>query len=125
MDEPAFEIPTRPTRRFSRETVEYEGETVFHVVPHRPVPDGELRDLVDTVLESAPYHVGDWFDLPVPLYLVHDRQTGDTFRVAVRHGRIELHVLPATESAGLRSFYDRLREAGAYQWTVDCRTTQE
>lgn len=122
MSEPSFDIPSRPTRRFSRHTVEYEGETVFRLEPEPAREDGALAALVERVLATGPYRYGDWFELPMPLYLVHDGDTGDTFRVAVRDGRVELHVLPDTGSAGLRALYDRLREESGHEWTVECRT---
>lgn len=121
-DEPSFDIPSRPTRRFSRQTVEYEGETVFELHPDPGTGDATLAALVERVLGEKPYRYGDWFELPMPLYLVHDGETGDTFRVAVRDGRVELHVLPATESSGLRALYDRLAAASDREWSVRCRT---
>jgi hypothetical protein len=55
----------------------------------------------------------------MPLYLVHDDTTHDTFRVSVRDGRVRLHVLPETESAGLRAFFERLEDHG--EWAVERR----
>ena len=83
----------------------------------------ELAALVESVLDSAAYRYGDWFDLPMPLYLVHDDSTHDTFRVAVRDGRVEVHVLPETEPEGVRALHDRLVEASgeAFEWTVERR----
>ena len=106
--DPSFEIPARPTRNYSRTTVEYEGTVVFALTPADEATDERLDDLLVGVLDDGPYRYGDWFDLPMPLYTVHDDATGDTFRVAVRDGRVELHVLPATESPGLAALYDRL-----------------
>lgn len=122
--EPTFEIPARPERRYSRTTVEYEGTVVFALAPQGggAPGDGEVDALLSRVLEEGPYRYGDWFDLPMPLYLVHDDDTGDTFRVAVRDGTVELHVLPETGSAGLRALYDRLVAASDGPWAVDCRT---
>lgn len=121
--EPTFEIPIRPSRRYSRHGgLEYEGKTVFVL---RPESDGEeplLVELVESVLNQSPYSYGDWFNLPMPLYVVHDDQTGDTFRIGIRDGAVELHVLPATEPAGLRAFYDRLTDASSMAWSVTCRT---
>lgn len=122
MDEPTFDIPHRPRRRFSRDSVEYVGETVFRLDPAITDGDESVTALVETVLDGGPYDVGDWFDLPMPLFLVHDRETRDTFRIAVRDGRVELHVLPETDSAGLRAFYDRLVAESDRNWTVTCRT---
>lgn len=124
-DEPSFDIPSRPTRRFSRQTVEYEGETVFELHPDPEAGDAALAALVERVLGRGPYRYGDWFELPMPLYLVNDGETGDTFRVAVRDGRIELHVLPATGSPGLQALYDRLADASDHRWSVRCRTDVE
>lgn len=121
-DEPSFEISSRPTRRFSRQTVEYEGETVFELHPDPETADATLANLVEEVLGREPYRYGDWFELPMPLYLVHDGETGDTFRVAIRDGRVEFHVLPATGSAGLRALYKRLKAETDRQWSVRCRT---
>jgi hypothetical protein len=120
-EEPTFDIPARPRRRFSRQTVEYEGETVFELHPSPGMDTDRLTGLVERVLEDEPYRYGDWFELPMPLFLVHDRETGDTFRVAVRDGRVEFHVLPETESAGLHALYERLRAASGREWRVDCR----
>jgi hypothetical protein len=58
----------------------------------------------------------------MPLYLVHDDRTGDTFRVGIRDGAVELHVLPETESAGLAAFYDRLAATAGTGWSVSRRT---
>ena len=122
-DASTFAIRQRPTRRYPRRGgVEYEGGTVFEVTPTPPRKDGALTAVVESVLEDDPYRYGDWFDLPMPLYLVHDDETGDTFRVAVRDGVVEFHVLPATEPPGLRRLYDRLTAATDREWTVETRT---
>jgi hypothetical protein len=119
---PAFAIPERPQRRYPpRGGVEYEGETVFSLSPATAHADTELAALVEATLESDPYRYGDWFDLPMPLYLVHDDETGDTFRVAVRDGDVEFHVLPATDPPGLRALYERLVEATDCRWHVSRR----
>ncbi|MWG33659.1 hypothetical protein [Halomarina oriensis] len=120
--DPSFEIPARPTRNYSRTTVEYEGSVVFALSPEVTVGDDALDALLRGVLDDGPYRYGDWFDLPMPLYTVHDDATGDTFRVSVRDGSVELHVLPATGSPGLAALYDRLVATGEHDWTVDCRT---
>ena len=123
-DASTFAIRQRPTRRYPRRGgVEYEGGTVFEVTPTPPRGDGALAAVVESVLEDDPYRYGDWFDLPMPLYLVHDDDTGDTFRVAVRDGVVEFHVLPATEPPGLRRLYERLREATDCEWSVSSRTS--
>jgi len=119
---PSFDIPTWPRRRYPYSGgVEYEGETVFELIPESE-PDGSLTDLLERVVIEEPYTYGDWFDLPMPLLLVHDGETGDVFRVAVRDRTVELHVLPATESAGLRRFYDQLVDESDVSWRVECRT---
>lgn len=121
--DPSFEIPARPTRNYSRTTVEYEGSVVFALSPDGgDVSDDRLDGLLVGVLDDGPYRYGDWFDLPMPLYTVHDDATGDTFRAAVRDGAVELHVLPATDPPGLSALYDRLVAASDREWTVDCRT---
>ena len=122
-DDPTFRIARRPTRRYPRQSgVEYEGETVFTLNPRVDRGDEPLAELVESVLERSPYRYGDWFDLPMPLYVVHDDETGDTFRAAVRDGAVELHVLPETESEGLRAFFERLAAASETTWSVTCRT---
>lgn len=118
--DPSFEIPARPQRRYPYDSgVEYEGETVFHLRPAGDRLDQPLQSLVEAVLDDEPYTYGDWLDLPLPLYLVHDERTGDVFRVVVRDRAVELHVLPATESAGLRAFYETLTDRSDGEWTVE------
>jgi hypothetical protein len=120
---PTFAIPKRPTRRYRRRGgVEYDGETVFSLLPKIDRDAGTLRGLVERILDGEPYRYGDWFDLPMPLYLVHDDRTEDTFRVAVRDGAVELHVLPETSADGLRAFYRRVEERSDTGWEVTCRT---
>lgn len=123
---PRFEIPQRPRRRYPRRGgVEYEGETVFVLDPDADVADAALVARLESVLSAGVYRYGDWFDLPMPLYLVHDDETGDTFRVAVRDGAIEFHVLPATDPPGLRRLFERLQEGSEFDWSVTCRTGPE
>jgi hypothetical protein len=118
-DPVAFDIPERPKRRYPRSGgVEYVGGTQFSLSPAEGVSDADLAALVERVLDDGEYRWGDWFDLPMPLYLVHDDTTHDTFRVSVRDGRIELHVLPGTDSDGLRAFYERLPD-GVGDWRVE------
>lgn len=115
-----FAIPAHPTRRYlPGGGLSYEGETVFTLSPDPPRDDGTLVSLVEGVLSGEAYRYGDWVDLPMPLYLVHDDETGDTFRVTVRDGTVEFHVLPETEPAGLRALYERLDGASDCDWTVD------
>ena len=120
---PMFSIPKRPTRRYRRRGgVEYEGGTVFSLEPTGEY-DGESRTgFVETILDQQPYRYGDWFDLPMPLYLVHDDRTGDTFRIAIRDSTIELHVLPETGADGLRAFFERAVESSGTDWDVTRRT---
>jgi len=121
-DEPSFSIPRRPTRRYpGRGGVEYDGGTVFRLTPDRSRDNRSITDLVESILEEPPYRYGDWFDLPMPLYLVHDDDTGDTFRVAIRDGTVRLYVLPETGRSGLRAFYDRLAATDDADWAVECR----
>lgn len=123
LPDPTFAIPVRPTRRYvSGGGLRYEGETVFTLAPDQPREEGTLVELIERVLVGGPYRYGDWMDLPMPLYLVHDDDTGDTFRVSVRDGTIQFHVLPETESAGLRALYERLDRASECTWTVHRRT---
>lgn len=146
--EPSFAIPQRPERRYPRGGgLTYEGTTVFVLTPEATPEDtgnatkaasdadrdAWLRSLVERVLDADPYTYGDWFDLPMPVFLVHDRETSDVFRVAVRGGKVEFHVLPETDSVGLCALYERLcaatgNEAGDtidVTWRVECRTDGE
>lgn len=121
--EPSFSIPAHPKRRYPYdEGVEYEGGTEFELVPGQERATPELAATVRDLLADGPYRYGDFHDLPMPLWLVRDEETADVFRVAVRDGTVRLHVLPTTESPGLRRFYDRLRAVDAdCQWTVERR----
>jgi hypothetical protein len=121
-DGPAFDVPARPERRYTATGgVEYEGHVAFllHPVPGRTVDDleGILRDALD----DGRYVAGDWFDMPRPLLLVRDHAVGTSFRVAVRQGRIELHLLPDTDTAALSALYDRLDDGSRVNWRVDRR----
>lgn len=123
-DGPGFEIPARPQRRYPyKGGVEYDGETVFALTPEAGLSAADLRELVETTLSAGPYRHGDFLDLPMPLYLVRDDETADVFRVSIRDGRVRLHVLPATDSAGLEAFFDRLAERSDTEWRVDCHTS--
>jgi hypothetical protein len=116
--EPRFEIPERPERQFSSTgELAYEGGTRFDLEPD-PVPADSLATVVESVVETGPYRFGDFLELPMPLYLVRDDETGDVFRIAVRDETVRLHVLPGTEPAGLRRFYERLDAATEATWTV-------
>jgi hypothetical protein len=120
-DDPTFDIPARPERRFSRTTVRYDGDVEFRLTPAGEGDTNEIEGLVSDVLDTGPYRYGDWFDLPMTVFLVHDDATHDTFRVSVRDGRVTLHVLPETGSAGLRALYDRLVAESDCSWSVDRR----
>lgn len=124
--DPDFTIPSHPTTRYPPQGgVEYVGETIFYLRPVPGVGDDDLDALVTDVLDGERYVYGDWFELPLPVYLVHDRAERTVFRVVVRKGRVELHVLPNTESVGLRSLYDRLNAASDRAWSIECRTSEE
>lgn len=121
--EPSFTIPAHPQRTFpSRGTLEYEGETMFRLTPEGDIDGLELHQLVESLLEDGPYRAGDFLELPMALWLVRDETTADVFRVSIRDGTVRLHVLPTTESAGLRGFYDRLVDASDSDWRVECRS---
>jgi hypothetical protein len=124
MPEPSFSIPVRPERTYPFSGgVTYEGETTFVLAPEADLTTDSLRRLVADVLADGPYRYGDFLNLPMPLYLVKDDQTSDVFRLSVRDGSVQLHVLPDTESAGLRAMYDRLVAESGVDWSVECRST--
>ena len=119
-----FEIPVRPRRRYPRAGgLEYEGDTTFTLTPAVDRSEPALREFVEALLADGPYQFGDFIDLPMPLYLVRDDDTADVFRISIRGGCVQLHVLPATESAGLRSFYERLTARSDTTWRVECHTS--
>jgi hypothetical protein len=121
--DPSFEIPHPPERRYSRHAgLEYGDGTVFSLTPADDIGNDELDALLVGVLDGKAYTYGDWFDLPMALYLVHDTETGDVFRAAVRDGAVELHVLPETDPEGLRGLYRRLCAANDTAWRVARRT---
>ncbi|WP_266080107.1 hypothetical protein [Haladaptatus caseinilyticus] len=121
---PSFSIPHRPRRRYPRGGgVSYEGETIFRLSPGTECSEKQLTTLVRNVLDDEPYTYGDWFDLPVPMYLVHDHNRDTTFRVVVRYESVELHVLPDTRSEGLRAIYRRLSALSDITWSVSCEST--
>jgi len=123
MAEPSFAIPVRPTRSYPYSGgVEYEGGTLFRLVPDGDRSNDELAGFVESVLDDGPYRYGDFFSLPMPLYLVRDEGTGDVFRVSVRDGVIRFHVLPETESAGLQAMYERLAGRSDTGWRVERET---
>lgn len=121
-DTPRFDIIQRPTRRYPPDGgVEHDGGTVFVLTPQQQLEES-IPDCVANVLKDGPYRYGDWFELPMPLFLVHDDSTSDTFRVAIRDATIEIHVLPETEQAGLIAFYERLVRISNCSWSVETRT---
>ncbi len=124
-DDPTFDIPRRPERVYPHEGgVEYEGGTVFRLSPDAEVPEETLASLVEGVLDGERYTYGDWFDLPAPVYLVHDERHSTAFRVVIRYGSVEFHVLPDTDAEALRGLYSRFRESSEFDWRVDCETTR-
>lgn len=122
---PTFDIPRRPERTYPHDAgVEYTGGTLFRLRPDPEPAETELAALVEGVLAADRYTYGDWFDLPAPVYLVHDERHGTAFRVVVRYGNVEFHVLPETASAALRGMYSRICDAGEYAWSVECETSR-
>ncbi|KZN26090.1 hypothetical protein A4G99_23245 [Haladaptatus sp. R4] len=124
--DPSFSIPHRPRRTYPRRGgVRYEGETLFRLSPDSDPSENDLTALVERVLDGDAYTYGDWFDLPVPMYLVRDREHDTTFRVVVRYGSVELHILPDTRSEGLKSIYRRLSAESPVSWNVSCESNPE
>lgn len=120
---PDFAIPERPALSHERHGgMHYEGGCVFELVP-RGLGHDELAALLRETLSTGPYRYGDWFDLPMPLFLVHDAGSNDVFRVGVRDGRVELHIRPQTSPDGPRRLYERLVDATGCAWAVRTRTT--
>lgn len=115
--DPSFEIPVYPECEYSAKGLTRTGGTVFSLVPE----DGAIGDRLRRVLDRTRYTAGDWFDLPSPVYLVHDREFGTVFRVVGYDDRVELHVTTTTESRGLRAFYDALDEESETEWRVECK----
>lgn len=123
--DPSFSIPSRPRRRYPYSGgVEYEGQTIFRLLPDQSLSDDRLDELLEVTLESGPYQYGDFLNLPLTLYLARDDETSDVFRISIRDGCIRLHVLPETDSAGLRAFYERLTDRTETDWRVDCETSE-
>jgi hypothetical protein len=124
-NEPSFTIPARPQRRYPYNgTVEYDGQTIFQLRPPEDRSNDELTALLQKTLDGGPYRYGDFYNLPMALYLVRDEETGDVFRASVRDGRIRLHVLPETDSAGLQRLYDRLVTETGEEYRVQCETSE-
>ena len=117
-----FDIPARPERRYRSGGVSHEGGTAFYLIPEPSLSVEELDEHLSGVLGGTRYVKGDWFDFPMPVYLVHDREVSTAFRTVVREGRIELHVLPKTDSTGLEALFRALCDRTAVEWTVECHT---
>ncbi|MCH7660400.1 MAG: hypothetical protein IH933_07365 [Euryarchaeota archaeon] len=118
--DPSFEIPVHPESDYSKGGITRTGGTVFSLTP----TDGSVGGRLERVLARERYTAGDWFDLPSPVYLVHDRDLGTVFRVVGYEDRVELHVTSTTESRGLREFYEALGEEGESEWCVECETSE-
>lgn len=118
--EPAFEIPVRPECEYHDGGITRSGGTVFSLTP----ADGSVGERLGRVLDRERYTAGDWFDLPSPVYLVHDRELGTVFRVVGYDDRVELHVTTTTESRGLRAFYDALESESDVPWAVEREATE-
>lgn len=129
-DDDRFAIPARPERRFTPAGgVAHEGGTAFTFEPDgadEPAGDGRpaVADALATVLGAERYVAGDWYDLPSPLFLVHDREVGTSFRVLAREDRLALHVLPATDRAGVRALHAALESVTGVDWTVSRRVLE-
>lgn len=125
MVDPLFRIPVRPRRSYPYSGgVEYEGKTVFRLVPDTNPSEDTLLEYLEDVLDDGQYRYGDFYNLPMPVYLVRDEGTGDVFRVSIRDGTVGLHVLPDTESAGLTALYERLDERTDVSWRVERESTE-
>ncbi len=123
-EDPSFSIPQHPQREFPYSGgVSYEGGTLFVLTPEASLSTQELVRIVETILETGPYRWGDFFNLPMPLYLAKDTETTDVFRISIRDETVRLHVLPATEKEGLRAFYSRLRAAKGCEWHLSTTVT--
>jgi hypothetical protein len=121
-DEPSFEVPARPERRFPASGgVEYDGEVVFSLAPGEDRSTEVLDAVLADILDDDRYVRGDFFDLPAPVYLVRDETVGTSFRVVVRGGTVRLHVLPHTDPSALAALYDALEAATDVDWSVECR----
>ncbi|MCL7417573.1 MAG: hypothetical protein M8354_07005 [Halalkalicoccus sp.] len=118
--DPSFEIPVHPECEYSGGAITRTGGTIFSLIP----ADGTVEERLERVLARDRYTAGDWFDLPSPVYLVHDRKMGTVFRVVGYDDRVELHVTTTTESSGLRAFYDALGEESETDWRVDCEAIE-
>lgn len=114
----AFSIDHRPVREFDRSgSPSVHGGMEFQLSPARS--DVDARAAVRSVLEDERYVVGDWFDLPQPVHLVHDREAGGAFRVAVRGNTITFAVLPSTTEAALETMHRRLVDVTESTWEIE------
>lgn len=122
---PSFDIPVRPERYYPPGGgIEYEGRTIFALHADPPLSQPDLEAHLHDALDEEGYTCSERDEYPAPVYLVHDRERRTVFRVVVREGRLELHVLPNTDSETIRAAYDRLRERDGVAWTVECRTSR-
>lgn len=116
----AFRIDEWPTREFDpngRATVH--GGVRFEL---RPTAERvEVAEAVDAALADDRFTAGSWFDLPQPVYLVHDTAVGTVFRVVVGANHVGLDVLPTTDPRGLSAFHRRLTAVSGAAWTIDRR----
>jgi len=123
-DAPAFESPERPRRRLTPQGgVEYEGEVLFALEPAGEASVPELDAVLSRALSADRYVDGDFFELPRPVYLVHDGALSTTFRAVVRPDRLELQMLPDTDPAALAELYVRVADASDREWRVDREVT--
>jgi hypothetical protein len=121
-EDTTFDVPVRPERRYPPSGgVEYEGDVVFLLTPEADSTTAELDEVLGEVLAGERYVRGDFFDLPAPAYLVRDEAVDTSFRVVVREGTVQLHVLPHTDVRALEALYDRLVAAADLSWTVETR----
>ena len=123
-DEPSFEIPVHPERHYpAGGGIKYEGQTVFSLHADPPLSQTTLQAHLHATLDDDVYTYGERDGLPAPVYLVHDRERRTVFRVVIRDGRLELHVLPNTDEKTLRGVFERFCERDGVSWTVECRTS--
>jgi hypothetical protein len=86
----------------------------------RPSSGSPATDTVlDEVLATPSYTVGDWFAFPDPVLLVHDRERGGTFRVVARGDVIELHLLPGSGASAVDAFRERVQTATDEEWSLE------
>lgn len=116
MSDRRFEIPSHPERVYPASGgIRYEGGSRFVLEPEGPT---DLNETVNGALDADRYVVGDWFDLPQPVYLVHDGSLDTGFKVVVIGDAVRIHVLPDTDAAALAAFFDALEEVSTVDWSV-------